>query len=168
VPADLWSLYPLMLRSRLFEEAVARLWNDGSISGEMHLGTGEEGIVTGIVPQLRDGDAMALDHQGTPALLMRGVDAVAILRELLGRPSGLCAGKGGHMHLFSPEHLAASSGIVGATGPAGRLPLGRRAAGDRTTSFEEFGEDCVLDSRGSGKERLDFRRHVPHPLLHLL
>ena len=115
---DPWSLYRQMLRSRLFEEAVARLWRQGAISGEMHLGTGEEGIIAGVVDHLRDGDAMALDHRGTAALLMRGVDPVLLLRELLGRPDGLCGGMGGHMHLFSPRHLAASSGIVGASGPA--------------------------------------------------
>ncbi len=115
---DLWALYSHMLRTRLFEEAVARLWRDGLISGEMHLGTGEEAIIAGIVPQLRQGDAMALDHRGTAALLMRGVDPILILRELLGCPDGLCGGMGGHMHLFSKEHLAASSGIVGASGPA--------------------------------------------------
>lgn len=61
---------------------------------------------------------MALDHRGTPPLLMRGVDPVPLLREFLGRPDGLCGGMGGHMHLFAPSHLAASSGIVGASGPA--------------------------------------------------
>jgi pyruvate dehydrogenase E1 component alpha subunit len=61
---------------------------------------------------------MALDHRGTPPLLMRGVDPLSILRELLGRPDGLCRGQGGHMHLFSKDHLAATSGIVGAAGPA--------------------------------------------------
>lgn len=115
---DLWSLYRQMLRSRLFEVAVRRLWEAGLISGEMHLGIGEEAIAAGVVDHLRDGDALALDHRGTPPLLMRGVDAVALLREMLGRPDGLCRGMGGHMHLFSPEHLAASSGIVGAAGPA--------------------------------------------------
>ena len=47
MPPDLWKLYPLMLKSRLFEEAVAKLWHDGLISGEMHLGTGEEAIIAG-------------------------------------------------------------------------------------------------------------------------
>lgn len=117
MPPDLWSLYALMLKSRLLEEAVAKLWHDGLISGEMHLGTGEEAIIAGVVVHLREGDAMALDHRGTAALMMRGVDPVLILREMLGRPDGLCGGKGGHMHLFSKEHLSASSGIVGATGP---------------------------------------------------
>ncbi len=115
---DLWSLYELMLKSRLFEEAIARLWHDGWISGEMHLGTGEEAINAGVVTHLREGDAMALDHRGTAALLIRGADPICILRELLGHPEGLCRGMGGHMHLFSKEHLAASSGIVGSAGPA--------------------------------------------------
>jgi TPP-dependent pyruvate/acetoin dehydrogenase alpha subunit len=115
---DPWSLYALMLKSRLFEEAVARVWHDGLISGEMHLGTGEEGIIAGVVAHLRKGDAMAVDHRSSAALLMRGVDPLLILRELLGDPNGLCSGMGGHMHLFSKEHLAASSGIVGAAGPA--------------------------------------------------
>jgi len=115
---DLWSLYALMLKSRLFEETVTQLWKDGLISGEMHLGTGEEATIAAIVPQLRDGDAMALDHRPTSAMLMRGVDPVLLVREMLGRPDGLCGGMGGHMHLFSREHLAASSGIVGSAGPA--------------------------------------------------
>lgn len=115
---DTWTLYELMLRSRLFEEAVTELWREGCVSGEMHLGTGEEAIVAGVVSQLRPDDAMALDHRGTPPLLMRGVEPASILRELLGQPGGLCGGRGGHMHLFSKRHLAASSGIVGAAGPA--------------------------------------------------
>lgn len=114
---DLWFLYALMLKSRLFEEAAAKLWHEGLISGEMHMGTGEEGIVAGVVSHLRDGDAMALDHRGTAALLMRGIDPVLLLREFLGHEKGLCGGMGGHMHLFYKEHLAASSGIVGSAGP---------------------------------------------------
>jgi acetoin:2,6-dichlorophenolindophenol oxidoreductase subunit alpha len=115
---DLWTLYGLMLYSRLFERAVTRLWEKGQISGEMHLGMGEEAIAAGVVSQLREGDAMVLDHRGTPPLLMRGIDPVRLLREFLGSEDGLCAGMGGHMHLFSQEHLAASSGIVGSSGPA--------------------------------------------------
>jgi pyruvate dehydrogenase E1 component alpha subunit len=119
VEADLWELYRQMLRSRVFEESVRELWEAGKISGEMHLGMGEEAVVAGVVCQLQDGDALALDHRGTPAMIMRGVDPVLLLREFLGHPDGLCGGMGGHMHLFSKEHLAASSGIVGASGPAG-------------------------------------------------
>jgi pyruvate dehydrogenase E1 component alpha subunit len=46
---DLWYFYENMLRSRLFEEEVTRVWNEGKISGEMHLSIGEEAIVAGTV-----------------------------------------------------------------------------------------------------------------------
>jgi pyruvate dehydrogenase E1 component alpha subunit len=142
--ADLWTLYPLMLRSRLFEEAIAGLWHEGLISGEMHLGTGEEAIIAGVVSQLRDGDAMALDHRGTAALLMRGVGPVPIVRELLGYPDGLCSGMGGHMHLFSKEHLAASSGIVGAAGPiAAGFGLAAKHLRPGSVSVAFFGEGAM-------------------------
>jgi acetoin:2,6-dichlorophenolindophenol oxidoreductase subunit alpha len=144
MPPDLWSLYSLMLKSRLFEEAVARLWHDGLISGEMHLGTGEEAIVAGVVSQLIEGDAMSLDHRGTPPLVMRGVDPMVLLREFLGRSDGLCKGMGGHMHLFSQAHLAASSGIVGAAGPtAAGFGLAARYLRPGTISVSFFGEGSM-------------------------
>lgn len=117
-PPDLLALYRTMRTCRAYETAAAELWHDGRISGEMHLGTGEEAIVAGVVAQLRPDDALALDHRGTAACLVRGVDPVALLREMLGRPDGLCGGNGGHMHLFARDLLTASSGIVGAAGPA--------------------------------------------------
>jgi pyruvate dehydrogenase E1 component alpha subunit len=106
-----------MKRSRLLEEAISQLWEDGLISGEMHLGTGEEAIVVGVVSQLRPEDAMAVDHRGSAAFFTRGVDPALLLREMLGLQEGLCGGQGGHMHLYSKKHLGASSGIVGAAGP---------------------------------------------------
>lgn len=142
--SDRWTLYRQMLRSRLFEEAVTGLWNEGSVPGEMHSGAGEEGVVAGVVAHLGDGDAMALDHRGTPPLLMRGVDPVALLREILGRTDGLCRGMGGHMHLFAPDLLAASSGIVGASAPAA---LGFALAAERlrpgTVAVAFFGEGAT-------------------------
>ena len=141
---ETWSLYALMLKSRIFEEAIAKLWYDGLISGEMHLGTGEEAIIAGVVSQLREGDAMALDHRGTAALLMRGVDPLTILRELLGRPDGLCGGMGGHMHLFSKQHLAASSGIVGAAGPsAAGFALSAQYSRTGAVAVAFFGEGAM-------------------------
>jgi len=115
---DLKALYVMMLRTRLFEERVQVMWEKGRISGEMHMSIGEEGVAAGVVSRLQEDDAMALDHRGTAPLLMWGEDPVLLLKEFLGRPDGLCRGQGGHMHLFSQKHTAASSGIVGASGPA--------------------------------------------------
>jgi pyruvate dehydrogenase E1 component alpha subunit len=85
-----------------------------------------------------------LDHRGTAALLLRGVDPILILRELLGRPDGLCGGMGGHMHLYAREQLAASSGIIGATGPAAiGFALAARALRPGTLAVAFFGEGAL-------------------------
>lgn len=110
-------LFLQMARIRQMEIELASLWQRGLVSGELHLGIGEEAAVAGVVDHLRDGDSLALDHRSTPPLVARGTDPTALVLEMLGSPHGLCRGMGGHMHLFDRQRLAASSGIVGAAGP---------------------------------------------------
>jgi len=114
---NLADLYLQMARMRRFEEALGELWGNGLISGEMHLGIGEEAIAAGVVAHLGDGDAMALDYRPTPALVGRGLDLRSLLLEMLGSEDGLCRGHGGHMHLLSRSDLAFSTGIVGSSAP---------------------------------------------------
>jgi pyruvate dehydrogenase E1 component alpha subunit len=114
---DLERLYLQMCRIRFLEESVAGLWRDGLVSGEMHLGAGEEGAVVGVLDHLEPGDALSVDYRSTPPFLAAGVPIEPIVRELLGDPKGLDGGRAGHMHLLSREHLAATSGIVGGPVP---------------------------------------------------
>ncbi|MCC6748919.1 MAG: thiamine pyrophosphate-dependent dehydrogenase E1 component subunit alpha [Deltaproteobacteria bacterium] len=138
------TLYRSMARARAFELALADLWQRGLISGEMHLGTGEEAIAAGVVAHLKPGDAVALDHRPTPVLTLLGVDLRLMLAEMLGRRSGLCGGMGGHMHLFSREHLAASSGIVGAAGPlAAGFALASEKLRPGSVSVSFFGDGAA-------------------------
>ncbi|TNF24173.1 MAG: thiamine pyrophosphate-dependent dehydrogenase E1 component subunit alpha [Deltaproteobacteria bacterium] len=115
---ELIDLYRRMALARAFELALADLWRRGLISGELHLGTGDEAVAAGVTAHLKAGDAAALDHRATPFLALMEIDLRAIVAEVLGREGGLCRGRGGHMHLFSKDHLVATSGIVGAAGPA--------------------------------------------------
>lgn len=141
---DRRELYRWMLRSRRLEEEIAELWHQGRISGEMHLGIGEEGIVAGVLHHLEDGDAVAADHRSTPPMVMRGVDLTAIVAECLGSSAGLGGGNAGHMHLMSRRHLAASSGIVGASGPlaCGFALAHQQLRGDRV-AVAFFGEGAM-------------------------
>ncbi|MHB8896067.1 MAG: thiamine pyrophosphate-dependent dehydrogenase E1 component subunit alpha [Candidatus Geothermincolia bacterium] len=116
---DFEPVYRQMVRIRVFEEALASLWRLGLISGELHLGLGEEALIAGVLAHSRDGDALTVDHRSTPGFVARDVGLEAMVLEMLGSGKGLCGGMGGHMHLFSPEHLAASSGIVGSSVPLG-------------------------------------------------
>ena len=140
----LQALYLQMCRIRCAEEAIGRLWRDGRISGEMHLGVGEEAVVAGVVGRLESGDALALDYRSTPPLVARGVDLTALVSELIGSPEGLCGGRAGHMHLMSKEHLAAASGIVGAPGPlACGFGLSARNEGTGGVAVAFFGDGAV-------------------------
>jgi len=72
------------------------------------------------------------------------VDPLLLLREMLGHPGGLCGGKGGHMHLFSKDHLAASSGIVGSSGPsAAGFALAAQHLRPGTVAVAFFGDGAM-------------------------
>lgn len=141
---EIEDLYLQMVRMRLFEETIAVLWDQGLISGELHSGVGEEAIVAGVAGHLKKDDAVALDHRSTPPMVARGVDMTAMILELLGSGKGLCRGMGGHMHLFSREHLAASSGIVGSSAPLGAgFALAAQQLRPGAVSVAFFGEGAV-------------------------
>ncbi|RYP86255.1 thiamine pyrophosphate-dependent dehydrogenase E1 component subunit alpha [Nocardioides guangzhouensis] len=141
---DLEQLYLQMCRVRLAEEAIAGLWRDGRISGEMHLGAGEEGAVVGVLAHLEPGDRLSVDYRSTPPFVARGVPVDAIVRELLGDPDGLDGGSAGHMHLLSREHLVASTGIVGAPAPvACGFALSAQQEHRRRVAFAFFGDGAV-------------------------
>lgn len=158
------NLYRQILRARSFEMVVADLWHRGLISGEMHLGTGEEAVAAGVVTHLDDGDGLALAHRCTPPLVVRGVPLVPVLRELLGKPGGLAGGRAGHMHLFSRPHLAGSSGIVGASLPMGAglaLSAARLRKGRIAVAF--IGEGAL--NQGMALETLNLAAAWRLPLL---
>jgi len=138
------ALYELMLRSRQFEEMIIKIWKEGRISGEMHMGIGEEAINAGIISQLIPGDAIASDHRSSAPFFMRDVDPTEILLELMGHPKGLCGGMGGHMHLFAKEHLITTSGIVGAAGPAAMgFALATKYKKQNNVAVAFFGEGAM-------------------------
>lgn len=161
-PARLGDLYLQMCRIRYVEQALAQLWHDGLVSGEMHLGIGEEGVITGVVGQLEPGDALALDYRSTPPLVARGVPVVSLLLEMLGSPAGLCGGRAGHMHLMSPDHLAAASGIVGAPGPlACGFALAASRNDDRRVAVALFGDGAVNEGMLMESLNLAAAWHLP-------
>jgi acetoin:2,6-dichlorophenolindophenol oxidoreductase subunit alpha len=157
-------LFRQIARARAFEDAVGVLWRVGRISGEMHLGTGEEGVAAGVVACLREGDAVALDHRPTPVLTALGVDLVAMLREMLGREDGLQRGRAGHMHLMSRAHLAASSGIVGSSAPLGAgFALSARTLRPGAVAVAFFGDGAA--NQGMVLETLNLAAAWSLPLL---
>jgi pyruvate dehydrogenase E1 component alpha subunit len=105
----------LMYRIRAFEEIAMEALAQGLVLGAIHPSIGQEAIAAGLVTQLADDDVLLSTHRGHGHTLAKGADALAMMRELIGREGGNCGGKGGSMHIadFSVGMLGAN-GVVGA------------------------------------------------------
>jgi pyruvate dehydrogenase E1 component alpha subunit len=114
VPDDL-ELFSRMCFLRRFEERVDSLYRQGLVHGPVHLGLGQEAVAAGAAAALSPGDYSLGTYRGHAHALARGAPPDAVLAELLGRQGGICAGKGGSMHITSVPHgYYGSYAIVGA------------------------------------------------------
>lgn len=151
-PADAEELLAAMLRIRLFEEEVQRLFSMNLMRGSTHLCQGQEAISVGVCSALSPGDTMTCTYRGHGAVLAMGAELDRSFAELLGRAGGLCGGRGGSMHLTDVSLGAlGSNAIVGAhlpitTGAALSAKLQKTGAvsvaffGDGSTNIGAFHE----------------------------
>ena len=108
------SLYRTMLTIRRTEEQLARSYAAGKIPGACHTYVGEEAIATGVCAHLSKDDAVFSTHRGHGHALAKGGPVEELIAERYGKVTGCSQGRGGSMHLFSPEiGLMGTSGIVG-------------------------------------------------------
>ncbi len=111
---QLLSLYREMLKIRRCEEQLAKSYAAGLIHGACHTYVGEEAIAVGVCAHLNKEDAVFSTHRGHGHALAKGVPPRELIAELYGRVTGCSRGRGGSMHLFSPEvGMMGTSGIVG-------------------------------------------------------
>ncbi len=111
---QLLTLYRQMLTIRRTEEQIARSYQAGLIPGACHTYVGEEAIAAGVCAHLRRDDTIFSTHRGHGHALAKGVPIGELIAELFGKSTGCARGRGGSMHLFSPEiGLMGTSGIVG-------------------------------------------------------
>lgn len=107
-------LYRQMATIRWFEVAAKAARVDGRVNGSVHPYIGQEAIAVGISAALQPQDYVASYHRGHGHALARGADPLAMMLELYGKQGGLCAGKGGSMHIADM-----SIGMLGANGVIG-------------------------------------------------
>lgn len=141
---QLIDLYRMMVRIRTFEERVGELyWADKTpvfniaadpLPGEMHLYSGQEAVAVGVCAHLRPEDAVSGTHRSHGHTIAKGVDLKKMMAELFGKKTGLCQGKGGHMHLFDADLHFGCGGIIG-----GGIPHAVGAA----LAFKKQGSDKV-------------------------
>ena len=108
------SIYRTMQIIRQTEEELARCHQRGLIHGACHTYVGEEAIASSVCAHLNKADVVFSTHRGHGHALAKGMPPRDLMAELFGRQTGCSRGRGGSMHLFSPEiGMMGTSGIVG-------------------------------------------------------
>lgn len=115
---DLLQCYRTMRTIREFEERLHVDFARGDIPGFVHLYAGEEATAVGIMCHLGDGDRIASTHRGHGHCIAKGVDVVAMMKEIYGKKGGCGNGKGGSMHIADlSKGMMGANGILGAGAP---------------------------------------------------
>jgi acetoin:2,6-dichlorophenolindophenol oxidoreductase subunit alpha len=111
-------MYRMQVALRQFETRAYDLFLENFVKGTSHLSIGQEAIAAGVAAALRPEDWTFATYRGHAHTLARGVPMAPVFAELMGRSSGLMAGKGGSMHLTSVKHgVMGSYAIIGAHMP---------------------------------------------------
>jgi 2-oxoisovalerate dehydrogenase E1 component len=164
-PGALARLYRTMVRIRQFEVLVSQLYRDGEVPGFCHVSIGQEAVAAGVAAALRPEDVITSTHRGHGHVLAKGADPAGMLAELMGKPSGVCAGLGGSMHIADIDMgIYGANGIVGGGLPiaVGAAFAARRAArGQVVVAF--FGDGAV--SQGTFHESVNLAALWTLPVL---
>ncbi len=103
---------------RVFEENIKSEFEKGRIPGFVHLYVGQEASAVGVCMNLTNSDYIGSTHRGHGHCIAKGCDVQAMMREIYGRRTGLCGGKGGSMHIADFERgMLGANAIVGGNPP---------------------------------------------------
>jgi pyruvate dehydrogenase E1 component alpha subunit len=110
--------YRTMKTIRDFEYRVSDEFGKGNIPGFLHLYAGQEAIASGMCAHLTDDDYIMSTHRGHGHCIAKGGDVGEMMKEIMGKEGGSCAGKGGSMHIAAIEKgMLGANAIVGGGPP---------------------------------------------------
>jgi pyruvate dehydrogenase E1 component alpha subunit len=114
----LLSIFDVLLKSRMVEEKLVELYSRKEIPGLVHSAIGQEAIPVGATFHLQRGDVFTTVRGHIESNIVRGMDLNRMFAEFYGKGTGYCKGKGGEVHLCSPDHCnIGGRGLIGATIP---------------------------------------------------
>ena len=150
------SMYYYLVKIRKFEEKIIELYHQQEICCPVHLYIGQEAIAVGFCINLRKEDYVFSNHRNHGHLIAKGVDLKSIFAELYGKSTGCSGGKGGSMHMVSPEHsIMGTSAIVGGVIPiAVGAALASKMKKEKRVVVVFFGDGAV--DEGVFYESLNF------------
>jgi TPP-dependent pyruvate/acetoin dehydrogenase alpha subunit len=104
-----------MLRIRRFEESVLSEFSKGRFLGTTHTYIGQEANAVGVISNIHQDDLIISNHRSHGHFLAYGGDMRGLFAELMGKPTGICGGRGGSQHLHWRNFY--SNGVLGGTAP---------------------------------------------------
>ena len=113
-PSEL-SLYQRAITIRSVEQKLLDLFTEGKLVGTVHTCIGQEFTGITVCGALRPGDLVYSNHRCHGHFLSLTDDVKGLLGEVMGKPSGVCGGRGGSQHLCSKGFY--SNGIQGGIVP---------------------------------------------------
>lgn len=128
-------MYRKMLVVRHIEETLGKLHREGRTRGPIHRCDGQEAVGVGATAALTDDDFITSTHRGHAHYIGKGLDPHRVIAEILGRETGYCGGRAGHMIVAD-----ASKGMIGGNAIVG---AGIPAATGMACSIQLLGQDKV-------------------------
>ena len=115
---DFAKVYRSLYRIRRLEEEVERIYPSDKIKSPVHLSIGQEAVAVGVCEALGPDDIVFGTYRGHALYLASGGEMRPMMAELYGKVTGVARGKGGSMHLISPDSgMMGASAIVSTTVP---------------------------------------------------
>lgn len=108
-------LYEKAMTIRSVEQKLLDLFAQGKLVGTVHTCIGQEFSGIAVCEGLRPGDLVYSNHRCHGHFLALTNDISGLLAEVMGKPSGVCGGRGGSQHLCSEGFF--SNGIQGGIVP---------------------------------------------------
>jgi len=135
-------LFRTATRIKTFDEKYRSLMTSGAIGGMYYSPRGQEFCAASVGRQLRADDYVVTTYRGLHDQIAKGVPLRELWAEYLGKSAGTCRGKGGPMHVTSPDHgLMVTTGVVGSGLPiANGLGLSAQLRGTDQVTVVNFGD----------------------------
>ena len=134
--------YRVLYLIRRFEETVIENFPKGVFAGTTHVYIGQEANAAGVLTHLQADDIVFSNHRCHGHYLAYGGEARALFAELMGKETGVCAGRGGSQHLHWKNFY--SNGVQGGILPiATGMALAEKRKGNQAVTVVFLGDGTL-------------------------
>lgn len=158
-------LYRTLYRMRRFEQTVLDEFSSGVFYGTTHTYIGQEANAVGVLSHIKDGDIVFSNHRCHGHFIAYGGDMQALYEEMMGKPGGVSAGRGGSQHIHWKDFY--SNGILGSTIPiATGTALAEKLQGRNALTIAYLGDGAL--GEGAVYESLNMAALWGAPILYVV